>query len=101
MGSYSQSSVPFFVFDHIDGKFVNESTFVDCSSCLALNLLVSGTTQGGGVDDGDHQAGGGGALDGGWHHQATPQLPCAHHLLLARAAWKWAMIRLVTIGNSW
>ena len=73
---------------------------MDCSSCLPLNLLVSVTTQGGGVDDGDHQAGGGGALDGGWHHQATPQLPCAHHLLLARAAWKWAMIRLVTLGKA-
>ena len=48
----------------------------------------------GGVDGGeDHQAGGGdgvggGALGGRWHHQATPQLPCAHHLKPARASWK-------------
>ena len=34
-----------------------------------------------GIDGGDHQAGGGGeALGGRWHHQAAPQLPCAHHL---------------------
>lgn len=47
----------------------------------------------GGVDGGDHQAagdggGGGGALGGRWHHQATPQLPCAHHLKPARASCK-------------
>ena len=42
-----------------------------------------------GIDGGDHQAGGGGeALGGRWHHQATPQLPCAHHLKPARASCK-------------
>ena len=56
-----------------------------------------------GVDGGeDHQdAGGdggvGGALGGCCHHQATPQLPCAHHLEPARASWKGATISLATI----
>ena len=46
-----------------------------------------------GVDGGGHQAGvGGGGLGGCWHHQATPQLPCAHHLCPARAPWKVATI---------
>ena len=71
---------------------------LDCQSCrcpdgLQMMSAVVGAGVKDGVDGGDHQAGvGGEALGGCWHHQAAPQLPCAHHLRPAWASWKVATI---------